>query len=187
MAASTSSERQPLLRHGDVQESSDRDLALSVFIKDFSAILVSEDVHAALRFLNASAPHRFTGIYRFEGEVVHNILLFDRKNPHLLVGDDVPRRESYCSLAARDGFFATSDTAEDARREGGRRRDSAVLSYCGVLLRDAQGEPAGTLCHFDLQARHDPAQALAILRAVCETVQNVFRAGLFGTSDGADR
>ena len=30
-------------------------------------ILDTEGVHAALRFLNSRTPHRFTGIYRYDG------------------------------------------------------------------------------------------------------------------------
>ena len=35
-------------------------------------------IHGALRFLNARSPYRYTAIYRFVGEMVRNLYLFDR-------------------------------------------------------------------------------------------------------------
>ena len=36
-------------------------------------IALSDGVHAALRYLNSRTPHRFTGVYRYDGDVLRNM------------------------------------------------------------------------------------------------------------------
>ncbi len=60
-------------------------------------------LHGALAALNATTPYRLTGVYRFDGGMVRSVALFDRKNPHLTVGVDVPWQDSYCRLTAENG------------------------------------------------------------------------------------
>jgi hypothetical protein len=43
-----------------------------------AAVLKSEGAAAALAYLNAGVPHRFSGVYRIEGADLRNVLLFDK-------------------------------------------------------------------------------------------------------------
>ena len=46
-------------------------------------VALQQSVHAALHYLNARTPHRYTGIWRYEGELLRNEALYDRSNPTL--------------------------------------------------------------------------------------------------------
>jgi CheY-like chemotaxis protein len=111
--------------------------------------LASGGVHAALAFLNKHASHRFTGLYRFDGDTLRSLSLFDREDPSALVGDDAPMSETYCAVVARERApFVTADATVDPRLVEHPSRLS-VRSYCGVLLRNSDSTPFGSLCHFD--------------------------------------
>ena len=116
-------------------------------------LLDGQRTHEALKLLNATTEHRFTGVYRVDDEVLRNVALFDRNNPDLPVGKDAPLLETYCSItAAKGAAFCTMDAASDQRVEGHPARET-TRSYCGVPLRLEDGEPFGTLCHFDVVPR----------------------------------
>jgi CheY-like chemotaxis protein len=134
------------------------------FVK-LERILAGGGIHEALRFLNSRTPHRFTGIHRFDGDVLRSLHLFDSEQPQLLRGDDAPLEESYCSLVgASERSFTTADARQDDRLRGHPARDR-VVSYCGVLLRDASGESFGTLCHFDRVACDVPTSEMPLLES----------------------
>ncbi|MGI4969650.1 MAG: hypothetical protein ACRYGH_11895 [Janthinobacterium lividum] len=64
--------------------------------------------------------------------------------------EDVPLAATFCSLVGRQQApLEILDVTTDPQYTG--LVDTPVLSYCGVLIRDAQGQPYGTLCHCDLQ------------------------------------
>jgi hypothetical protein len=44
----------------------------------FTDLLHQQGVHAALEHLNHRTPHRYTGLFRFDGEMLRNEALFDR-------------------------------------------------------------------------------------------------------------
>jgi hypothetical protein len=139
---------------------------------DFRILLAADGLHDALRMLNASAPYRFTGVYSFEPGWVRSHTLFDRENPELRVGADVPMKESYCMFTARASGepIIIENAPEDLRWAAHAARDS-VLSYVAVLLLDPEGNPIGTLCHFDFQRQELPSDTLEILAAVRDPVQ----------------
>lgn len=117
-------------------------------VADFERVLHAEGLHAALRFLNSRTPHRFTGVYRYDGEILRNVALFDQFAPDERVGDDVPMCDAYCAVV---GQQQSSLEFADVHRDNGvtLRPRSAVVSYCGALIVDDDGLPFGTLCHFD--------------------------------------
>lgn len=125
--------------------------------------LLDEDrVHDALRLLNSRTPHRFTGIYRYEGEVLRNLYLFDVFNPAVTTGSDVPMIDAYCANVGRSGKgIEFRDVARERQIEV--KSTSPVVSYCGALIRDADGEPYGTLCHYDLKPCDTPTSDLPLL------------------------
>jgi hypothetical protein len=88
--------------------------------------LAARDVRGALAILNTTTPHRFTAIYRFDGETLVNLNVFDRLDPEASLFPSIPVSASYC-MYVRDPlhFFALEDSLTDARR---RRTPSAITS-----------------------------------------------------------
>lgn len=115
---------------------------------EVQARLDSAGLHGALALLNSRTPHRFTGAYRYDGEILRNEGLYDRFSPEIDRGDDVPMPLAYCALVGeRNCGLQFADAREDPRVTW--KPGSAVVSYCCALLRDESGRPYGTLCHFD--------------------------------------
>lgn len=134
------------------------------------AVLAESGVQQALRFLNELSPHRFTGIYRFDEPVLRNLRLFDRENPDLEIGVDAPIRETYCSIVwEHEKPFFTEEAARDERLSAHPARED-VISYMGVLLRDEQGHPFGTFCHFDLRPQPVPHTDIAVLEHIAPLI-----------------
>ncbi len=69
----------------------------------FERALHEHDLYAALAFLNGTTPYRFTGVYCFEPGLVRSVVLYDRENRNLRMGEDVPWFDSYCMLTAENG------------------------------------------------------------------------------------
>jgi hypothetical protein len=137
----------------------------------FEHRLHREGLHAALGLLNATTPYRLTGVYRFEGDLVRSVVLFDRKNPQLTMGQDVPWNDSYCRMAAEDGSRCEiKDALEDARLTTHAAR-VAVQAYVAVLLKTPDDAPLGTLCHYDLHPVTPPLGVFEDLDAVSPAVE----------------
>ena len=131
------------------------------------ATLEQDGLHAALRLLNERTPHRFTGIYRYDGDMLRNVALFDLQDPDLRQGDDVPMQASYCALLPEGdaGALQFDDPRSDPPAMA-RAHLTPVVSYCGVLLVDAAGQPFGSLCHYDLKPCQARTSDLDMLRAL---------------------
>jgi hypothetical protein len=142
----------------------------------FEQTLQRDGLHAALALLNAATPYRLTGVYRFEGDLVRSVLLFDRKNPHLTVGADVPWNDSYCRITSEHGSRCEITNAPEDSRLTGHAARAAVQAYVAVLLRAPDGSPLGTLCHYDL----NPVTVPRGLFDVLETVGPVVERSLWG-------
>jgi len=125
-------------------------MSKSSVVEAVGARLQEAGLHGALAFLNSRTPHRFTGVYRYDGEMLRNEALYDRYSPEALRGDDVPMPLAYCALVGERGEgLVFADAREDARFTW--KSGSPVVAYCGALLRDESGRPYGTVCHFDLE------------------------------------
>ena len=141
-------------------------------VREFASVLDGSGLHAALAFLNARTRHRYTGVYRFDPPLLRSVCLFDRENPPLTLGGDVPMSETYCSLVGEGATpFGTSDAGADERLVRHPARES-VLAYCGVPLHADCGRCIGTLCHYDVRPRLIPhieiplmARAAALIAA----------------------
>lgn len=130
------------------------------------AVLRAADLRGALMFLNSLTTHRFTSLYRFDGEVLRNVVFFDRENPGQETADDIPVAASYC-VFVRDGreTFTVPDAACDARVDG-HPKQPVFRAYCGVPLLDAAGQMFGTICHFDFAPRPVERTTVELLEAV---------------------
>ncbi|MEO5821222.1 MAG: hypothetical protein ABIT71_12025 [Vicinamibacteraceae bacterium] len=117
-------------------------------VQEVQSRLEESGLHGALALLNSRTPHRFTGAYRYDGEVLRNEGLYDRFSPEGVRGEDVPMPLAYCALVGeRNAGLEFADAREDPRFAW--KPGSPVVSYCGALMRDESGRPYGTLCHFD--------------------------------------
>lgn len=126
-------------------------------------LLLQEDIYAALEYLNHRTPHRYTGVFRFDGDMLRNELLFDRNQVAVRQGADVPLAATYCSLVGRqEAPVNILNAAEDPQAHG---IETTVISYCGVLIRTDRGQAYGTLCHYDLQRCQERTTDLPLLEA----------------------
>lgn len=122
----------------------------------FETLLEAEGPRAALGYLNGLTEFRYTGVFRFEREVLC-VYYFDREQPAQSSIAAIPMAATYCSYVRRgNGVFTTADALLDPRlQDHAARRD--VRAYCGVPVFDPAGAFLGTLCHFDNLPR-DPRQ-----------------------------
>lgn len=140
----------------------------------FQDLLHRQGVHAALNYLNSRTPHRYTGIFRFDGPTLRNEALFDRNQLHVTQSEPVPLAVTYCSLVGRQQApLQILDAATDLQAQA---IDTPVVSYCGVLIRDAQGMPYGTLCHYDLQRCQERTADLPLLEAAATLLYHSLQA-----------
>jgi GAF domain-containing protein len=125
----------------------------------------------ALGCLNARIRYRFTGLYRADPPLLHNVVLFDRENPRLEGGGTISQLDdTYCAITCTTGSsFHTADAARDPRLVRHAKRDT-ILCYAGVPIRLANGQVWGSLCHFDLRPRLLPRGELAVLVAAAPIV-----------------
>ena len=135
-------------------------------IAEFAALLDQQGVHAALGYLNHRTPHRYTGLWRFDGDMLRSEALFDRNMPEVRQGADAPMAATYCSLVGRsEAPVQILDAAVDPQALG---IDTPVISYCGALVRDGQGQAYGTLCHYDLQRCQERTTDQPLLTAAAQ-------------------
>lgn len=135
----------------------------------FAEALQRKGLHGALRFLNGRTPHRFTGVYGYDGPMLRNVGLFDQFNPEHANGDDAPIGNTFCSLVPRfDGALAFAEASKDPRVA---HIETPVVSYCGVQLSDGDGVALGTLCHFDLKPCEPRTSDLEFLKTLAPLLQ----------------
>jgi hypothetical protein len=135
----------------------------------FEDALDRAGLKGALRFLNGRTPHRFTGVYRYDGPMLRNVGLFDQFNPEQGQGDDAPIGNTFCSLLPQfNGALAFAEACLDPRVS---HIETAVVSYCGVQLRNDNGVPVGTLCHFDLKPCEPRTSDMQLLEMVAPLLQ----------------
>ncbi len=144
-------------------------------VEHIERTLREQGLFEALRILNSTTQYRFTGVYRFEAGWVKSVALFDRKNPHLRIGKDVPWDDSYCRLTAEDGDSCRIDSALIDSRLTTHAAREAVQSYIAVLLRSEDGAPFGTLCHFDVCSRRADERTIADLKLVRARVERALQ------------
>ena len=137
----------------------------------FARLLHERGLHAALGYRNERTRYRFTGLYRADPPLLRNVGLFDRENPRIDPSGAVTKlNETYCSITCDTARpFFTPDAAHDERLVAHAARDS-VLCYTGVPILRANGQPWGSLCHFDLRPRLLPRDELGALSSVAPVV-----------------
>lgn len=114
------------------------------------ATLLSGGLSAGLDQLNRRVSHRFTAVYRLEGDTLRNVAIVDKLCevvPEQLLA--VPLGSSFCQFVLRDGVF-TIDGSSDPRLVG-HPYEGIVNAYVGLPLMETGGELLGTFCHFDFE------------------------------------
>lgn len=126
--------------------------------------LLEHGLRAGLDYLNGRTAYRFTGIYRYDGDTLRNVALFDRWSPGAGQGADAPMQETFCAIVRDRGeWLEVGHGPDDSRFPWMQNND--VVCYCGVLIRDEAGEPFGTVCHFDVQRCQPARSEVELLRA----------------------
>lgn len=131
----------------------------------FLDVVRRSGVEESLAWLNSGVPHRFSAIYRFEGALLRNEFLFDKKGaarPEFLLA--VPFEVSFCRFALRDGSFRTDNSAADERLRDHPYR-GVVVSYHSVPVMTREGGIWGTISHFDTEAIHLADEEFELLKA----------------------
>ena len=139
-------------------------LPLQTDLDLFQTLLESEGLRDALEMLNRRTPHRFTGVFRFDGDMLRSVELIDKWDPSVERGEDIPIEKAYCAHLKRTGEpLEVADGRADPRVPW--MNDSPIVSYCGVSIEDEQGRPWGALCHFDLMPCENKDSDLPLLLA----------------------
>ncbi len=133
-----------------------------------------DGVHAALRYLNGRTPHRFTGVYRYDGEMLRNVALFDRFDPESQFGCDIPMAHAYCANVGRTGEPLEFD---DCKADGRfpYLPASPVVCYSGVLISRPGGAPYGTLCHYDIRHCETRTSDIPLLKAAAPLIYEALK------------
>jgi hypothetical protein len=138
-------------------------------VRAFASILEREGLHAALAYLNSRTPHRCTAVYRYGGDVMRNVLLYDRMDPQARHGIDVALADAYCGqVAARGNHFEFSDTRLLPASQ--QCPHNPVVCYCGVVIPGPAGAAWGTLCHYDFKPCQMRKSDIPLLQAVVHLV-----------------
>lgn len=120
--------------------------------ENFASVLQSQGLVEALRVLNRKVPHRFTGVFLFDPPTLVNHALVDSWDTSAYPLGEMPIEQTFCGRVDVTGeAFTTNSAAVDPRLAGHHLARNTVQSYCGVVLRDPDGEIRGTLCHWDLK------------------------------------
>lgn len=123
-------------------------------IPELKVVFAKGGPRAAIAFLNSLTSHRFTSLYRFDGEMLRNAIFYDRENPELDHCEDIPVLASFCVFVRDSGAtFKTRDARHDVRLNN-HPKQNTIQSYCGVPLLNPQGKMFGTICHFDFKPGH---------------------------------
>lgn len=140
-------------------------------IEHTRTLLAAGAVRDAVIVLNRQTDHRFTALYRFEGDVLHNVILYDREDPAQTTTPDIPVMASYCVFVRdREETFGVADSRADDRVAGHPKRQQ-IRSYCGVPLLDDTGRMFGSICHFDFEPRAISDEAIETMEALAPALQ----------------
>ncbi len=141
-------------------------MPITAAVERVRALLRDNDLRGAVILLNSLTPHRFTSLFRFDGETLRSVVFFDRENPTQQSVEAIPVAASYCVFvrAGRD-TFVVPDSGTDAR-VAGHPKQPVFRSYCGVPLMGADGRMFGTVCHFDFAPQPEDPRTVDLLESI---------------------
>lgn len=112
-------------------------------------VLWSDGIEAALRLMNSRVPHRYTAIFRCQGDHVRVVCSVDKTHsvwPEALT--EFPLGDSFCQFVMRDSFLRVDDAIHEPLLAGSPYQ-SRIRSYHALSLTMLSGEVVGTVAHFD--------------------------------------
>jgi hypothetical protein len=127
-------------------------------------------------YLNSLSPYRYSAVFRFEGGLLRNLCVIDRKQPETKECPEMPVTESYC-VYVRDtgGEFGVEHAHMDCRVIG-HPKAGLFQSYYGVPLLTDDGQLVGTVCHFDEDPIALEPEVSVVLNEVAPFVTEVVEA-----------
>ena len=139
-------------------------------IAHFAIHLEADGLHTALGYLNSRTRFRYTGAYRFAAPLLCSIEIYDRENPTLRLCAEVEMKTTYCSIVGVHHEALAVDDAEHDGRVSTHPARERFAAYCGVPLRGPEGQPFGTLCHYDPRPRIGSSDQITLLERVAPLV-----------------
>lgn len=140
-------------------------------LEQLRGIVAERGVRAGLIYLNGLSEHRFTALYRFDGDNLHNVVFYDRENLSMTSTESIPVLDSYCVFVRdSDATFNIDCAAEDDRLGDHVKRDE-IQSYCGVPLRNDDGTLFGTICHFDFTASRISEENIELMEDIAPVLK----------------
>lgn len=137
-------------------------------VQQLRALIEAHGMDKALQVLNKRVPHRFTAIYRFNGEAMVNVSFADKQGEPLPPDfASVPVGSSFCQFVMRDGWLKLE--GDDPRLEGHVYR-GVMQSYVGMPLMRSDSEVYGTFCHFDFPPVSIPDSEFGFLTRVAKVL-----------------
>jgi GAF domain-containing protein len=137
------------------------------------SLIQQQEFAQALRELNASVPHRFTAIFKIDGDRVRNVLLFDKLDepvPEPLT--NFPLADSFCQFVLRDSFLHVDDSTREPMLAGSPYQ-GVIRAYHAVALTLLGAEVVGTLAHFDLAPQTLDQEHFALLVLASRTLPEI--------------
>lgn len=134
-------------------------------------VLLRDGIRAAVIFLNGLTAFRFTALYRFDDDTLHNLVFYDRENPEVESSADIPVLASYCVFVRElKETFVTTDSLRDERVRG-HPKQRVVHAYCGVPLVDRMGNMFGTICHFNIEPAPTREADIELMEALGQMIK----------------
>lgn len=121
-------------------------------IAKFRAVLAGRGIPVALAFLNRRAPHRYTAIYRFDGDMMLNVGIHDRLGQVASPLPPTPREHSFCQYVSAGQAFVSVNVLADPRLATHFQR-GLINAYVGLPLSRGPQHLYGTLCQMDPDAQ----------------------------------
>jgi GAF domain-containing protein len=144
--------------------------------QEFKARLANSGLWTAMKWLNESVPYRFSAVFAFRGDSLHNVCLVDKENPSITNCSDQPISDSYCVYVHRTGErFSVEHAMLDRRVEDHPKRQT-FQCYYGIPLFDLDGKVVGTVCHFD----RDPVHVTEDCASALDDVGSMIAQAAFG-------
>lgn len=135
------------------------------------ALMREGDVRGTLALLNACTEHRFTSLYRFDGDTLRNVWFYDCEQPERETVEDIPVLASYCVFVRDTETTFRVDNADADARVANHPKREQIRAYCGVPLLDAMGRMFGTVCHFDYRPLRISDENVALMEALAPLLQ----------------
>lgn len=146
-------------------------------LTELRTLLDKARIRDAIILLNALTEHRFTALYRFDRNILHNLYFFDCENPAQESAPDIPVMASYCVFVreSQRGFTVTNSIEDD--RLGDHPKRQVLQSYCGVPMLDKYGRMFGSICHFDFRPIKISDTNVALMEEVGPRIQHLHSTG----------